>query len=316
MSLAGRIVYQLMHRPMAAVRESRRRGGPLAQLAASRGRRAMQTAAASLPLPPPRPAVAGSDLSVHLLTGRRFAYQAAFCLHTLARHSPVPLAPELYDDGSLNAHARAPLLRLFPHIVIHEHATLRDRLDQFLPLDRFPVLRERWLNYPHVRKLIDVHLGRSGFRLVLDSDLLFWREPRLLLDWAAAPDRPLHATDCEENYGYDRKLLARIAGKPIPSLVNVGLCGLSSDTIDWPFLEFAASSLIREAGTSYYLEQALVALLVARNPLPAIIAPAADYLTYPNAGEIAAPAAIMHHYVDLSRDAYHRHAWRLALDAP
>lgn len=215
MSFAGHIAYHLVHRPMAAIQESRRRGGPFAQLAATRGRLAMQTAAASLPFPPPRQAEAGPPLSVHLLTGRRFAYQTAFCLHTLARHTPAPLAPELYDDGSLDAAARAPLLRLFPHVVIHEHAALRARLDQFLPLDRFPVLRERWKNYPHIRKLIDVHLGRSGWRLVLDSDLLFWREPRFLLDWAADPDRPLHATDCEENYGYNRTLLARIAGKPV-----------------------------------------------------------------------------------------------------
>ncbi|MBC8011415.1 MAG: glycosyl transferase, partial [Burkholderiales bacterium] len=167
--------------------------------------------------------------------------------------------------------------------------------------------------YPHLRKIVDVHLGRAGWRLVLDSDLLFWREPRLLLDWAAAPDRPLHATDCVENYGYPRATLERIAGAPLPRLVNVGLCGLRSDTLDWDFLEHATATLLREHGTSYYLEQALVALLAARHPGPCAVTPAGDYVTYPSSAEIDAPSAVMHHYVDLSRDTYHLRAWRRAL---
>jgi hypothetical protein len=201
------------------------------------------------------------------------------------------------------------LRRLSPALRIHDFDTLTARLDHVLPAGRFPVLRERWLNYPHIRKLIDVHAGRHGWRLVLDSDLLFWREPRCLLDWSAHPDRPLHAEDCAENYGYSRPLLEKVAGGPVPALVNVGLCGLQSDRIDWDFLEYAAATLIAAERTSYYLEQGLVALLVARHGR-AVIAPARDYVTMPDAAEIAAPTAVMHHYVDTARGPYFRQAWR------
>lgn len=305
MSFAGRLLYQLWHRPLGAIRLSARHGGPFAQAAAARGRRAMEDAVARLPALPDRP---GRPFTVHLLTGRKFAHQTAFCLHSLARVCPQPLGVELYDDGSLDAASVAALRRLAPALTLHPHAELRGRLEQVLPAARFPTLRERWINYPHIRKLIDVHAGRSGWRLVLDSDLLFWREPRFLLDWAAAPDRPLHATDCAENYGYSRPLLERIAGRPVPALVNVGLCGLHSDTIDWEFLEQAAARLIAAERTSYYLEQALVALLVARGG-PAAAAPARDYLTLPDRAEIARPTAVMHHYVDTSRGDYYREAW-------
>lgn len=313
MSLPGRILYQLWHRPVAAVRDSARRGGPVAQWRAARGRDAMQAAALALPPPPARPP--GAAFSVHLLTGRRFAYQTAFCLHTLARRCPAPLAPELYDDGTFDEASRGLVLRLFPDAVIHPQAATIARLDSALPAARFPVLRERWLNYPHIRKLTDVHAGRAGWRLVLDSDLLFWREPRFLLDWASAPDRPLLATDCAENYGYPRTALERLAGRPLPERLNVGLCGFRSDAIDWEFLEHAAGALIREHGTSYYLEQGLCALLAARHPAGPRVAPFADYLTMPDATEIARPTAAMHHYVDLSRDAYHTTAWRLACES-
>jgi hypothetical protein len=309
MSFAGRTLYHLWHRPIGAMTNSVRHGGPLAQRTTARAQAEMMAAAESLPSQPAR---TGAPSSVHFLTGRRFAYQTAFCLHTLAHYSTTPITPEFYDDGSLDTASRALLLRLTPNARIHDASILRDRLDQFLPSTRFPVLRERWLNYPHLRKLIDVHLGRAGWRLVMDSDLLFWQDPRFLIDWLATPDRPLHATDCEENYGYPRAKLEQLAGCPIPTLVNVGLCGLRSDSIDWEYLEHASASLIDQHGTSYYLEQALVALLVARSPVPCAVAPASDYITYPKPAEIAAPTAVMHHYVDLSRDAYHRQAWRSA----
>ncbi len=306
MSLPGRLLYQLWHRPVGAIRHSLRHGGPLAQRAAARGEAEMRDAARRLPALPERP---GRPLAVHFLTGRRFVHQTAFCLHSLARVCPVPLRPEIYDDGTLDPACADLLRRLAPGLCIHDFNTLSARLDRFLPTARFPVLRERWLNYPHIRKLIDVHLGRSGWRLVLDSDLLFWREPRLLLDWSASPDRPLHATDCEENYGYSRPLLERLAGAPLPPLVNVGLCGLRSDRLDWDFLEHAAATLIAAERTNYYLEQALVALVAARHG-PCTVAPAADYLTLPPPTEIAHPTAVMHHYVDTARGTYYRLAWR------
>ena len=58
-----------------------------------------------------------------------------------------------------------------------------------------------------------------------------------------------------------------------------------------------------------------VGKLVARHPGGAVAAPFADYITMPGAAEIARPTAAMHHYVDLSRDAYHISAWRAALAA-
>ena len=308
MSLAGRLVYQLWHRPVGAVRHSLRHGGPLAQRAAAQGQRAMAVAAATLP-PIPAPRSPLPAFTVHFLTGRRFAYQTAFCLSSLARYCPNSVHAEVYDDGTLDPASTRLLRRLTPMLQLHDGATLAAQLDEYLPASRFPMLRERWLHYPHIRKLIDVHLGRTGWRLVLDSDLLFWREPRFLLDWAAAPRCPLHAFDCVENYGYSRPLLERIAGVSLPARVNVGLCGLRSEALDWDFLEHATTALLAAERTNYYLEQALVAVLVARLG-PCAIAPAADYITLPSAGEIARPTAVMHHYVDTARGAYFRHAWR------
>ena len=306
----GRLALALWHRPLARLRDSWRNGGPLTERETERQRQEMIAAARDLP---PLPVRAGAPtVRLHLLTGQRFWNQTAFCLQSFAVQSEVNVAADIYDDGTFDAPLQAQLARLGPSVTFHSAAQIRDRLETFLPENKFPVLRERWRNYPNIRKLTDPHLGSSGWKLVIDSDLLFFRRPAFLLDWLAAPDRPLHAVDCEESYGYSRQLMERLAGAPIPPLVNVGLCGLRSESLNWAELESWCAELIAREKTSYYLEQALVAMLVARVPSCAI-APAADYVTKPARDEGRAPTAIMHHYVAESKRSYFRDGWRRVL---
>ncbi len=308
--MLGRIVYHSWFRPRAWLHRVAREGGPLEAWRTARGCAAMEQAALTLPVLPPVAADA-APVELHLLTGRRFWYQTAFCLWTFARHARRPLNPVIYDDGSLAPRWRAPLVRLFPAIRFVDRPAALDRLDRHLPAARFPHLRERWQHYPNIRKLIDPHLGASGWKLIIDSDLLFFRRPDVLLRWSDTPDRPLHAVDCATSYGYSRPLLDRLAGRPLADLVNVGLTGLRSDELDWDRLEAWTAALHAAEGTSYYLEQALIAMLVAGRPC--VVAPAADYLTLPRPPETQEPAAVMHHYVADSKRDYFRRCWRIAV---
>ncbi len=305
MSLPGKILFHLWHQPISRARDLFAAGGPFEVRRTERGRLAMEAAALTLPLPPP---AAGAPLELHLLTGRRFWYQTAFCLWTLARQSGRPLAPVIYDDGSLTGEFQAPLARLFPAARFVARAETVARLDEFLPVAKFPALRERWLNYPNIRKLTDPHIGRTGWKLVLDSDLLFFHRPSFLVDWLAAPDRPLHAVDCETSYGYSRPLMNELAGAPVADLVNVGLTGLNGSELDWARLEHWCATLITREQTSYYLEQALIAMLVAGRPCA--IVPAADYVTLPVRPEARDCRAVMHHYVANSKRWYFQKNWR------
>jgi len=171
-------------------------------------------------------------------------------------------------------------------------------------------LRERWAAYPNIRKLTDVHVGSRGWKLVLDSDMLFFRRPEFLLAWLAAPTRPLHLVDVQESYGYSRALMRSLAGRPIPPLVNVGITGLASGSLDWERLERWCRELIAAEGTSYYLEQALIAMLVAGQLCA--VAPAADYIVLPTETECRNPRAVLHHYVADSKRWYFRETWKHA----
>jgi len=304
----GQFLLKFYHQPFGELRDSLRNGGPWQERRTERGRAEMEAAASTLPLLPAAP---GAPLELHLLTGRSFWYQTVFCLWTLGRQALRPLCPVIYDDGTLTEDFRAPLARLFPAARFVDRAETVRRLDEFLPADRFPALRERWLNYPNLRKLTDPHLGSTGWKLVLDSDLLFFRRPEFLLHWLDAPDRPLHAVDCETSYGYTRPLMNELAGAPVAELVNVGLTGLNSSELDWEQLEHWCATLIARERTSYYLEQALIAMWVAGRTCA--IAPATDYVTRPLVPEAHACGAVMHHYVAESKRWYFQENWRRVL---
>lgn len=304
----GSALYQLWHRPLGWLARLAADGGPLERRRTEAGHDAMRLAALSLPALPAAP---GPALELHLLSGAKFWDQTAFCLWSFARHAQRPLAPVIYDDGTLAERHREPIARLFPGTRFVPREEITARLDEHLPAHRFPVLRERWLNYPNIRKLIDPHVGRSGWKLVIDSDLLFFRRPTFLLDWLAAPDRPFHAVDCQTSYGYSRPLLNELAGSPLADLVNVGLTGLDGAQLDWEKLEYWSRVLIERERTNYYLEQALIAMMVAGRACA--IAPAADYVTLPVPPESRECRAVMHHYVAGSKRDYFQHCWRVAL---
>lgn len=307
MSLAGRLLYRCWYRPTHQLRDLWLDGGPFERRRTEAGRRDMETAAQLLPAPPPP---AGHALPLHVLTGRRYWYQTVFCLWTFARHAGRPIAPVVYDDGTLDTPAREAIARLFPATRFVAPAETLARLDAHLPTARFPALRDRWRHYPHIRKLLDVHVGAAGWKLVLDSDLLFFRRPDVLVAWLDRPNRPLHATDYETSYGYSRRLLDELAGAPVADRVNVGLIGLDGGALDWERLEAWCAALLEREGPHYYLEQALVALLLAGRECT--VAPAADYVTLPRPPEAHACRAVMHHYVAYSKRWYFQHCWRRA----
>ena len=287
------------------------RWGPRAYLRCGAWAAEMEQAATSLPvLTPPAPQSC-RPLEVWFLTGARFWYQTAFCAWSLAQHSQRDLVLHLVDDGSLRSEQEQELRRLFPSGVTRWKHEVAAELDQHLPVSRFPVLRQRCSDYINIRKLTDIHLGSSGTKLVLDSDMLFFQRPVELLAWWDQPVCPCLMVDCVESYGYSRELMEELAGAPIPPLLNVGICGLASELINWEELEHWCQILVEREGTSYYLEQALVAMLAARSS-PTVM-PRSSYITFPARKQTLAGEGALQHYVADSKPWYFGEAWKLVL---
>jgi hypothetical protein len=302
----GRALYRFYYQPLEKIEACLSGGGPIEQRRTERGRREMEQAAEHLH--PPASDSSLNPLVVHLLTGARFWYQTAFCLHTLGTQSRRSIAATLYDDGTLTAAHRDMLRSIFPGVSFVSREETEAKLDALLPRSRYPILRDRWDVYPNIRKLIDPHIGSSGWKLVLDSDLLFFNRPIFLESWLDSPALPLHAVDVQRSYGYSDTLLQSLATAPLADRLNVGLCGLRSDDLHWDHIEALCRQLIEAERTSYYLEQGLVAILLAGRSCA--VAPADDYITFPVAPEAHACRAVMHHYVADSKRWYFQTNWR------
>jgi hypothetical protein len=213
----------------------------------------------------------------------------------------------IYGDGTLRSEAKSRIRRVVPWVKFVGREEIEARLDASLPASEYPTLRERRLKYVHLRKLTDFHAGSTGAKLVLDSDMLFFDRPSLLIEWLEDPERPLHMQDAVETYGYSRELMEELAGASIPERVNVGIVGLSSEKIDWDQLEYWCRTLQEEEGVKYVQEQALTAMLMAG--CERTVAPRPEYLTLPSLEEGRSPNATLHHYVAESKRTYFQYGW-------
>ncbi len=300
----GRLLYTFWHEPRGWIERSWKEGGPLQQRIDRKHRDLMIEA--SRRLPPTARATADAP-EVCFLTGKKYWYQTAFCAWSLQRFTVAPLRITIYDDGSFDEALCAEAERVFPGCRIVRAAEANAALDDALPAARFPALRQQRESYIHLRKLTDLHAGRRGWRLVLDSDMLFFRRPDALLEWLSAPTKPIHMLDIGDAYGYPVSALQELLDAPLASHVNVGICGLRSDALDWDRIEHWCAALLAKHGTSYYLEQALVAMILSGQN--ALRLPVEDYRLLPDDAECRRPTAALHHYVAEAKRGYFRHAW-------
>jgi hypothetical protein len=301
---AGRLIYYSWHAPRGAIARLGREG--VVNLSLARlGRKAMEGAALDLE---PHPEPAEDAPEIFYLTGRRFVYQTVFCAVSLVRQAGQPFRFVAIDDGTLTDVDVAMLRRILTGVRIVRSWEIEATLETWLPAKRFPELRRRRLVYPHLRKLTDVHAGGGAWKLVLDSDMLFHGRPNFIIDWLNAPDRPCHMLDVADAYGYSHGLLRELVGADLPSRLNVGICGLNSDTIDWEKLEYWCGRLVAREGTHYLMEQAVVAMLTAGKPRA--VAAAESYVVAPCRFETEYPTAVLHHYTAESKAWYFRFAWR------
>lgn len=297
------IINMLYRYPKARLKTFRRFGGYLNYRQMLHSREQMKQAALNLP---PVTSTEGG-LPVYFLTGKNFLYQTLFCIQSLTQVTSTKFQYILVDDGSFTPDIIAQINRQLPGAIIVTQDMIENNLQNTLPYNQYPNLNQKRKVYPHIKKLTDVHcLPGDPWKLVLDSDMLFWAEPKEIIDWLKNPTKPIHMVDCNEAYGYSRKLMTELTGTLIPDLLNVGVIGLSNEFINWPKLESWVKTLEQQEGGSYYLEQALTAMLVGETE--SIVLDSNKYKVNPTLSNSA--DRILHHYVDLSKKEYYNIAWK------
>ncbi|RZL40988.1 MAG: glycosyl transferase [Pedobacter sp.] len=248
-------------------------------------------------------------LPIYFLTGEKYLYQTLFCIQSLSKNSIQKFRYILVDDGSFNEDLVERIKRQLPDAGVVSKEEISKNIEKYLPETDYPKLRSKRREYPHIKKLTDIHtIKEDAWKIVLDSDMLFYGEPTDLITWLMHPEKSLHMIDCVEAYGYSRKLMETLSKTKIKEKINVGIIGLNSKKIDWNALEKWCSILEEKEGSSYYLEQALTAMLIGDAETCELLPE--SYIVNPETDQIFKGGGILHHYVDLSKKEYFNYAWK------
>ncbi|WPU91653.1 hypothetical protein SNE25_20250 [Mucilaginibacter sabulilitoris] len=291
--------------PVSALRKYARFGGWLNYLSMLKGAGAMKRASGRLS--PVRSYADGYP--IYFLTGKNHLYQTLFCIQSLAKFTSCRFRFILVDDGSFDTRIIKRIELQLPNSELFKKADIEKKLEELLPEHTFPNLNHKRKIYPHIKKLTDIHtLPGEKWKLVLDSDMLFWKEPVAIINWLKDAHMPIYMQDCQNSYGYSKTIMESLCGTNIPDLINVGVIGLNSNTIDWAKLDAWTGSMESAEGSSYYLEQALTAMLINENA--SLVLPSDEYIVNPAATAVTIPQGILHHYVDLSKQVYFKQAWK------
>ena len=256
-------------------------------------------------------------MPIYFLTGRRFWQQTLFCAHSFVRQSGLGAEFRFVSDGTMDDEIAQRLTRLFPAARVLSHAELDEKLAAALPPARFPTLHAHRRRFVLLRKLTDTLAGERGYRLFLDSDMVFWRRPDEMLARLARAE-PFYMADLgDDGYTLPRSVLQEKLGiTPAPG-VNSGVVAVRPEDVDWDLLERACALLLAEGRDQRLLEQTLWAIVLgAQNGRPL---PAADYrlvIDPPACREaIAAGRPALLHYAWHARLVYAASEWQAYLNS-
>jgi len=304
MSFLGILAYKTLYKPKSFINKIKKQGGIINSLRIEAGKKEMKRVSKNLRCP----SATSSDLQIHFLTGKKFWYQTVFCAYSLTQVVKKPIQFIFYDDGTFDTKLIKNVKSQFPGCIIHLTSEIGNRLAKSLPLEKFPILNHKREIYPHIKKLTDVHCGSEGWKIVLDSDMLFFKYPSQMMEWLENPTVPFFILDIVNAYHYSFELMEELSKKKIERNLNVGAIGLKSETIDWEKLEEWIGIMEKQEGSSYYLEQALSAMIVAGQDLE--LGNKKEYIVLPLKEEIINPSKTLHHYVAESKEWYLKEAWK------
>ena len=302
------IINLLYRHPKSKLALYQKFGGYFDYLKMMKSRKLMESTAYRLPPVKSDP----NGFPIYFLTGAKYLYQTLFCIQSLDKHSSARFRYILVDDGTFDEQLISKINKLLPGAIIITKELTEYNLEKNLPKAEFPALHQKRKEYAHIKKLTDVHTIAGNWKLVLDSDMLFLRNPTEILEWLKNPTQPIHMIDCMESYGYSQNLMKKLSGETIPSLVNVGVIGLDSKSIDWQKIEKWIPIMEAQEGKTYYLEQALTAMIIGDRPSQ--IFNTEQYVVNPSDEIILNQRGCLHHYVDLSKKGYFNIAWKNILN--
>lgn len=235
---------------------------------------------------------------VHIVTSKDDWLRAAWTLASWHHVTQRKWEVVIHGDGTLPPTGINLLTELFPHARLVTRTEADEKMNRVLaPYRRCREYRDQ---LPLGLKIFDVpHFCQAQRFLLLDSDVLFFRYPKEMIDWAEAHDdrRCLFNADVEDASPLPTGEARRQLKVNLLPRINSGLCLLWRDALDLPFCEMALRDTSLGKAKPWRIEQTLFALNTCRESRAALLPPTYEVSLKAHARR----DAIARHYVGAVR---------------
>lgn len=165
----------------------------------------------------------GRPVSLHMVVGKSMCLLGMTGLRSLEIQTGVTWGAFIHDDGTLDDRDVENWKSHFPDCTVIRKAEADEAAGR--SLGAYPCCRENRLKHHWFLKVFDtrLHAPHEHF-IVLDSDILFFRRPDLVMDWIRdCPDSFFVMKDTREKYSGPRSEIEEKLGRPLMERVNSGL---------------------------------------------------------------------------------------------
>ena len=200
-------------------------------------------------------------VAVHVLVGEDQLKMALWMLASFFEKTQRNWRVYVHDDGSLRSDSRLLLSRVGIEAEVIATATAAARAES--ALKDLPLCKKTYETCFMARKFFGPFLfGSENKYLALDSDLIFFKQPREILEWVDSPrDEMLFNKDTCDRLQVDRVEIDRNFGFEPWRQVNAGLCCIARKGICLQDTEaFLSHGDLHRKADQWMLEQTLYAL--------------------------------------------------------
>lgn len=200
---------------------------------------------------------------VHLLTSAWDWDLALWAVGSFYHFASVDWPLVVHDGGGMRARSFAWFEKLFPGCRVVPSATADDLVNSSLQKHQLPATIHARANCMLMRKVIDTAILCQAPRyILLDSDVLFFQQPRHLLDLVEGTDNRVYLLrDYKDSYSIDPETAINQLGIKLPAAVNTGLAVIPKVSVNLQAMEGIFAKRVIPFDKDGFAEQTVLALL-------------------------------------------------------
>lgn len=203
-----------------------------------------------------------SGVSLHMVVGSSMLPMGLLALRSFEFHTQRRWSPLIHEDGTFTGEDRAMLRRHFPDAQIIERQRADDEVAA--ALEPFPACRANRSKHNWFLKVFDTRHYAPGERyILLDSDIVFFRRPDAVLQWADSGSNEMWIMEDErEKYSQPRAQIEEAMGIGMVERANSGLDLMPEKAADLAIAERFLAQCSSQANQYEFLEQTIFGLWV------------------------------------------------------